>query len=160
VPHVRFILRKRPRSALAYQYLGNALLGLGRYSEAERGFRVSLAYNPFHVPALGNLGVALVHLGRQQEALQIFVQIIDTSDNPAELWPAYNNIGRIYESWGRNDLSKLYRQKATDLSAAAAERMTRYAHRRDPNDKVAKLLDAFVYAEIKMEEESPKADTS
>jgi tetratricopeptide (TPR) repeat protein len=89
---------KRPRSALAYHYRGNALLGLGRYLEAVTQFRTSLAYNPGHIPALGNLGVTLIHLGRYSEALQIFEQIIDVSDNPAELWTAYNNIGQIYET--------------------------------------------------------------
>ncbi len=154
IPHIRFILDKRPRSALAYHYLGNALLGLGRYLEAAAQYRISLAYNPGHIPALGNLGVTLIHLGRHTEALQIFEQIIDASDNPAELWTAYNNIGRIYETWGRTDLSELYRQKATELSAAAAERLSRYGHQQGPKDKIGALADAIVNTEIKMEDES------
>lgn len=76
LPHIQFILDKRPRSALAYHYLGNALLGLAQYAEAATQFRTSLAYNPGHIPALGNLGVALTHLDRHAEALQIFEQTI------------------------------------------------------------------------------------
>ena len=34
IPHIEFILNKRPRSALAYHYLGNAFLGLKRYVDA------------------------------------------------------------------------------------------------------------------------------
>lgn len=154
IPHIGFILDKRRRSALAYHYLGNALLGLGRYLDAATQFRTSLAYNPGHIPALGNLGVTLIHLGRHGEALQIFEQIIDATDNPAELWASYDNIWRIYEIWGRTDLSQLYRQKATELSAAAAERLSHYTHRQNPKDKVAVLADAIVNTEIEIDDQS------
>jgi tetratricopeptide (TPR) repeat protein len=154
LPHVKFILDKRPRSALAYHYLGNALLGLGRYVEAATQFRTSLAYNPSYIPALGNLGITLIHLDRSGEALQIFEQIIDASDNPAELWASYDNIGRIYETWGQAALSKQYRQKATELSAAAAERLAKYKHGKNPNDKIATLADAIVNAEIEIDDQS------
>lgn len=154
IPHIGFILEKRPRSALAYHYLGNALLGLGRYLEAATQFRTSLAYNPAHISALGNLGVTLVHLGRDGEALQIFEQIIDASDNPAELWVSYDNIWRIYETRGRTALSKLYREKATELRAAAKEQRSHYTHQQNPRDKVAALLNAIVDTEIKMGDQS------
>jgi tetratricopeptide (TPR) repeat protein len=152
IPHVQFILDKRPRSALAYHYLGSAFLGLGRYLEAAAQFRTCLAYNPDHIPALGNLGVTLTRLGRHSEALQIFEQIIDATNNPAELWAAFNNIGAIYDVWGRADLSKLYRQKATELSAEAAERLSHYAHRHNPDDKIAAVTNAIVNAELETED--------
>jgi len=152
--HVRFILEKRPRSALAYHYLGNAFLGLGRYVDAAAQFRIALTHNPSHIPALGNLGVTLIHLSRYSEAIQIFEQIIDSTDNPAELWPSYNNIGRIYEIWGKEGPAQLYRQRAAELSAAAAERMSQYKCHQNSGDKVTALLDAMVSAEIKTEDES------
>jgi hypothetical protein len=154
MPHIEFILDKRPRSALAYHYLGNALLGLGRYLEAATQFRTSLAYNPGHIPALGNFGVTLIHLSRHGEALQIFEQIIDTSDNPAELWASYDNIGKIYETWGHAEISGLYRQKAAELSAAAAERLSQYAHPQNPEDKIAAVTNAIMNAEIEIEDSS------
>jgi tetratricopeptide (TPR) repeat protein len=150
--HIDFILDKRPRSALAYHYLGNALLGLGRYLDAAAKYRTALAYNPGHIPALGNLGVTLTQLGRHGEALQIFEQIIDATDNPAELWASYDNISKIYETWGQAAPSEMYRQKATELSAEAAKRLSQYKHRRDPNDKIAAFTDAMMNAEIELEE--------
>src|ERR1035438_419910 len=96
---------------LAYHYLGNALLGLARYPEAARQFRTCLGYNPNHIPALGNFGLTLIHLGRHGEALQIFEQIIDATENPVELWAAYTNIGQIYKDWGQAAVSELYSQK-------------------------------------------------
>lgn len=155
IPHIEFILNRRPRSALAYHYLGNALLSLERYPEAAMQFRICLAYNPNHIPALGNLGLTLVHLDRYSEALQIFEQILDATENPAELWAAYNNIGKIYENWGQAAQSELYRRKATELSAAAAQCRSTYTHHRDPKDFVARFLDAIVEVEIEIEDQCP-----
>lgn len=148
MPHIAFILDKRPRSALAYKYLGNALLGLGRYTEAATQFRNCLAYDPGDIPALGNLGLTLVYLGRHAEALQIFEQVIDLSDNPLELWAAYTNIGRVYEIWERPDLSEIYREKANELHAAAEERSPHYTRPEDPENLVQRLTDAITKVEI------------
>jgi hypothetical protein len=156
IPHIEFVIEKRPRSALAYHYRGDALLGLGRYVEAVDEYRTCLAYNPGHIPALGNLGVALIQLQRHAEALQILEQIIDQSDDPAHLWTSYTNIAQIYEGWGQGKVSKLYRDRATELSAAAKERMLQYGDHE--KGKVATLAQAIVYAEIKMEDEAKKAD--
>ena len=154
--HIEFILEKRPRSGLAYQYRGDALLGLGRYVEAADQYRTCLAYNPGHIPALGNLGVALLQLNRHGEALQIFEQTIDNSDDPVHLWAAYTNIAKIYEDWGQIKVSKLYRDRATELSAAAKERMLQYGHHEKGGVKT--LAEAIVYTEIKMEDEATNAD--
>lgn len=53
--------------------------------------------------------MTLIELGRHQEALQIFEQIRDISENPAELWTSYNNIAELYRLSGRPALSDLYR---------------------------------------------------
>ena len=151
IPHVEFILNKRPRSALAYHYLGNALLGLARYPDAARQFRTCLGYNPNHIPALGNFGLTLIHLGRHGEALQIFEQIIDATENPVELWAAYTNIGQIYKDWGQAAVSELYSQKATELSTAAAEHRGKYKHQH------SRLADAIVEVEIEMEDQGSPA---
>jgi tetratricopeptide (TPR) repeat protein len=68
IPHAKFALDKRPRSALAHHYLGEALLGLGRYLEAADAFRASLGYDSSYVPALGNLGLTHIHLERRSVA--------------------------------------------------------------------------------------------
>jgi tetratricopeptide (TPR) repeat protein len=153
IPHIAFILGKRPRSALAYHYLGNALLGLGRYPEAATQYRTALAYNPESIPALGNLGVTLIHLGRHGEALPIFEQIIDISQNPAELWTCYENMGKIYEKLEQIPLSEQYRQKAKELEAAAAESLALYKRRPNHGDKAATLAEAIMNAEIDLEDE-------
>jgi hypothetical protein len=151
---VDYILKQRPRSPLAYYYQGNAFLGLKRFPEAAEQFRICLHYDPSHVPALGNLGVTLIELGRHQEALQIFEQIIDMSENPAELWTSYNNIAEIYRLSGRSALSDLYRSRANDLKAAAEERLATYGHRKGQGTKLGTLLEAIVHMEIAMPDAS------
>lgn len=152
IPHIEFILNKRPRSALAYHYFGNALLGLGRYIDAVAQFRTSLAYDPRRIPALGNLGVTLAQLGRRNEALQVFEEIIDASENPAELCAAFANIAHIYDLWNQPIVAKQYREKAAELNAAAAERLSKYTHRHDPSDKIAAITDAIANAEIELDD--------
>lgn len=148
IPHIQFILTKRLRSALAYHYFGNALLGLGHYVDAVAQFRISLIYDPRRIPALGNLGITLVLLERHNEALQVFEQVIDLSSNPAELWAAYDNIERIYDIWDKPMVANQYRQKAVELNAEAAERLSTYTRRHSPEDKIAAIADAIVNAEI------------
>jgi tetratricopeptide (TPR) repeat protein len=154
LPQVDYILKQRPRSPLAYHYQGNAFLGLKRFPEAAERFRICLYHNPSHVPALGNLGVTLIELGRHQEALQIFEQIIDMSENPAELWTSYNNIAELYTLSGRSALSDLYRSKANDLKAAAEERLATYGHRKGQGTKLGTLLEAIVHTELNMPDAS------
>jgi hypothetical protein len=154
LPQIAYILKQCPRSPLAYHYEGNALLGLKRFPEAAERFRICLYYNPGHIPALGNLGVTLIELARHQEALQIFEQIIDLSENPAELWTCYNNIAEIYTLSGRSALSDRYRSKANDLKAAAEERLAAYGHREALGTKLGTLLEAIVRTEIGMPDAS------
>jgi len=66
LPQVAYILEKRPRSALAYRYRGDALLVLKQYLEAANEYRNALVYAPYDITTLGNYGVTLIHLGRQK----------------------------------------------------------------------------------------------
>jgi len=145
IPHLEYILLDRPQSALAHSYYGNALLGLRRFSEAADRYREALKCDPHHVPSLGNLGVALINLLRYTEALQIFEHITGATDDPAQLWAAYHNIGRIYDTWGNSDLAAPYKLKADGLRPAAVQRMAEY---RSPSAGASRLTRALVEAEI------------
>ncbi len=52
--------------------IGAANLKLGRLHQAETEFRAALKQNPNFVPALNNLGVVLMSLGKYSEAKQYF----------------------------------------------------------------------------------------
>lgn len=150
-PQVEFILSRRPHSALAYHYLGNALLGLGRYIDAVTQFRTSLAYDPRRISTLGNLGTSLARLGRYNEAIQIFEEIANTSENPTELHTTFDNIARIYDLWNQPAAAAQYREKVAELSVKASERLSTYTHRHDPTDKISSVVDALANAEIELD---------
>lgn len=59
--------------------LGQVLTSISAYAKAEKAFRDALALDPRNVKALGGLGVALIHLGRPQEAIEPFQRAISTS---------------------------------------------------------------------------------
>jgi tetratricopeptide (TPR) repeat protein len=149
-PQIEFILDKRPRSALAYHYFGRALLGLGAYVDAISQFRICLAYNPYYMPALGNLGVTLAHLGRYLEALQIFEQIIDLTEDRTMLWTCYNNIGQIYAIWGKADLARSYKEKAFAVGTPPPNPLEQLAKPKGTRGIVG-LLEAIARTEIEME---------
>jgi hypothetical protein len=147
IPHLQYILIDRPQSALAHYYYGNALLGLERFNEAADRYREAFRCDPHHIPSLGNLGVALISLLRYTEALQIFEHITGATDDPAQLWTAYHNIGRIYELWGNPGLAAHYKSRADELRSAALERMAEY---KSPSAEASLLTRALVEAEIKL----------
>jgi hypothetical protein len=150
IPHLEYILLDRPQSALAHYYYGNALLGLERFSDAADRYREALKYDPDHVPSLGNLGVALISLLRYTEALQIFEQIVGATDDPAQLWAAYHNIGKIYDKWGNASLAEPYKLKADDLRSAALQRVSEYKSPSTGSDGLSRMMRALVEAEIEL----------
>ncbi len=76
------------------------------------------------------------------------------SENSAELWTSYNNIGEIYRLSGRSALSDLFRARANDLKAAAEERLATYGPRKGLGTKLGTLLEAIVHTEIAMPDAS------
>jgi Tfp pilus assembly protein PilF len=67
----------------------------GNPTEAERLLRQAIAVNPEHARAKINLGIALAHQGRLQEAFDAFVPVV----GPAA---AHSNIGMLLAKHGRN----------------------------------------------------------
>jgi Flp pilus assembly protein TadD len=56
-----------------------ALARLGRYGEAEDGFRLALDIDPRDVTAWTNLGLCLSRLRREQEAIACFEKVRELS---------------------------------------------------------------------------------
>src|SRR5215469_17248831 len=68
IPLLQGILSAHPTDLKALNLLGIALLNLGRKEEAAAQFTKALQIDPAFNPALKNLAVAEIALGRQKEA--------------------------------------------------------------------------------------------
>jgi len=108
------ILSKRPNSPLAHNYLGVYFMGDGNYVDAIKHFKTALLYDPTRIPALGNLATTLAILGRYSEALPIFEQVPELTEDPTLVGPSYENIAKIYRLIGRPEVARLYESKAAE----------------------------------------------
>lgn len=115
VPQVEYILEKRPRSSLAYHYLGDAYLYLGEYDDAAEAYRRALDLNPYDVPARGNYALAMDHLKRPEKALEQYEAVLKVADNPEQKALAYHNMGRMYQEMNEQEQARKYYRKALDL---------------------------------------------
>lgn len=61
-------LEEDVRATLVLMAQGRGLLEAQSYPAALAKFRRALLHNPFHIPAMDGLAVALQHLGRASEA--------------------------------------------------------------------------------------------
>jgi tetratricopeptide (TPR) repeat protein len=102
---IEYILNERPYSSLAYQYLGDAYLGLNMYSEASEAYQASIELNPYKISTLGNYAIVLSNLKKYEEAIQINEQIILIADQELYKALAYNNLGEIYYLLGDYNLA-------------------------------------------------------
>jgi tetratricopeptide (TPR) repeat protein len=83
VSALRLIGSYRPDDSFAHVGLGNALVDLGRYEEAETAYREAIRTDPDHATAHNNLGVALAYLDRYAEAETAYREAIRTDPDHA-----------------------------------------------------------------------------
>jgi Flp pilus assembly protein TadD len=87
----------RPRSPVARNYLGLALLNGGRLREAAAEFRESVKQEPKYAGAHNNLGVALDNLGDKAGATAAFRKAVESAP---DYWVAQGNLGTLLEEAG------------------------------------------------------------
>ena len=86
------------RDAEVHGRLGIALLGQGRFAEAEAACRAAVALDPDDGTAHNALGIALVRQGRAVEAIASFQQAIAAKPDLAD---AQSNLGYVQHALGR-----------------------------------------------------------
>jgi tetratricopeptide (TPR) repeat protein len=85
-------------AAKAYQMLGVAYIGVGRYAEAITALNAALAVEPGLAEVHYNLGVAHAALGELPSAASAYRAAIAIQPDYPE---AYNNLGLVYGKMGR-----------------------------------------------------------
>jgi hypothetical protein len=77
LPMLQAAVKSDPKSAEAHNFLGSALISLGRTSEAAEQFRLALLLRGDYSNARFNLGNALVKAGRLDEAIGEYRRILE-----------------------------------------------------------------------------------
>jgi Flp pilus assembly protein TadD len=98
LPYFEMAVKKNPRYAEAYYYIGHCNAGLGRYTEAIDAFTHPIRIKPDDAKAHGNLGVVYGKLGRYTEAIDALTQAIRIEPDDAM---AHYNLGLTYGKLGR-----------------------------------------------------------
>lgn len=97
----RDTLRNNPRAFLAHNNLGRILAEQqGRYMQAVDHFREALRLRPNFLEARGNLGLALIRLGKPEEATAQLEQVLRVKPDDAA---AHMGLGRALEKVNRVD---------------------------------------------------------
>jgi tetratricopeptide (TPR) repeat protein len=90
--------RVTPRTALGCMALGDAYLKLKNYQKAEHFYKVVLGRLRFYVPAINNLGIVNIYLGKNEEAMKLFQWGIRVQ--PAHE-PFYLNLAKLHAKENR-----------------------------------------------------------
>jgi tetratricopeptide (TPR) repeat protein len=111
-------LAENPACYMAHNNLGNALLQMGRESEAIPHFQKALQIQPDYAEAHYNLGNALVQEGRLDEALAQYRTALQIQPDFAE---AHSNLGNALLSKGQVEQALVHLQKAVESQPDYAE---------------------------------------
>lgn len=91
-------LAVNPRSWMAHNNLGLALLARRQPERAAAEFRESLRWKPDYIQARNDLAIALAAQGKPREAIEELTKALAARPDHA---PAHNNLGNILASQGR-----------------------------------------------------------
>ncbi len=91
---------RRPANMRARIALGGALAADERYEESARQFSAALQIEPYGFEARRNLALDLFHMGRNAEALELYLGIVPPTPDSA---PLHYDIGMALDAFGRTD---------------------------------------------------------
>jgi serine/threonine-protein kinase len=103
----------RPRSFVARNFLGNALLDNGKPDEAADEYREAIRLKPDYAIAYSNLGNALRDQGKLDGAIENYETAIRLKPDYAD---AYNNLGNALDDQGKLDRAVEQYNKAFRLN--------------------------------------------
>ena len=135
-----------PDSPRGYANLGGALTLLGRYDEALRAYRSSLAIEP-SFSAYSNLGVCQYTLGQFADAAVSFEKATSMMPDHYILWMNLGDARRWSGKWQQSDAAAAY-QRAIDKGHAAVKV--------NPKDAVARAIVASSLAKLGRSAEAAK----
>ena len=106
------MLSSDPDNAVLLNYLGNAYLDKGNFTEAENLYKKSIGIEPAFGNPHNNLATIYVMGQKYKEGLEEFQKALKYSDRKA---PVFYNIGLCYINMGDKDKAKEYFMKALEI---------------------------------------------
>jgi tetratricopeptide (TPR) repeat protein len=149
--HYEQLLELQPHNPEALAQLGVALFGLGRYEEAERCYRDSLAINPMSASTLCNL--ATLVQGDPPEAEKYLRQALKLNPKDAD---ARSKLGLSLAFAGRLREAKAAFQKALKVNPRNAEALLGLAQIARREGRFAEA-ESFIERALKLEPKLPGA---
>lgn len=105
-----------PRSPLAYEYMGDVYYDLWQYDTALKIYWLSLELNPYVITANAKYGASLMALGRYEEAISIYEDLIPIFEyDNASLAIIYEALWTCYEAQRDTESANSYYLKAREM---------------------------------------------
>ncbi len=98
--------------------IGRCQYRLGNFEEAASWYYKALVYLPGHLPLLEDLSYALVNSGRQEDALDVYLRMIEANPDIAMAWAG---AGRVYQLSGKPATAARHLAKALELDPGNKE---------------------------------------
>ena len=151
--HIQRAIDTRPEDPDGYVFLGLALKGLKRFSEAGDAFRSALRLDPTHVGAAQNLAASLQEANRDVEAIAAWIAVTELDPNNSTAWfcraqlhlklgefpqaiAGGRNVVRLKPNWSQGELL-LALSLSESGQSEEAETHIRKAIDLDPNNGLA-----------------------
>lgn len=106
------------RYTLAYQYLGNSYISLGRLKQALNFYFQSKAYDWGNPTVSVNIATVYGELGDYESAILYFKEALKFDK---KYIPAYIGLGICYKNLGKTQIAKRWLEKALEISPKSAD---------------------------------------
>ncbi|MFH1519966.1 MAG: tetratricopeptide repeat protein [Candidatus Omnitrophota bacterium] len=112
------LIRKNPKTWIAYNNLGTAYSDIGKKEEAARLFKKAIELNPDCIIAYYDLANLYKDSGKTEEAIILYKKVIKIKPDYIE---AYNNLGNTYNDIGEHKTAITLYKKAIEINPSFAE---------------------------------------
>ena len=128
VRHYRGQVAKSPESPELHYRLGNALLDMGRYTEAYTAYQRALQLKPDYADAYVNIGLTMRRMGNLRAAIGAYEHALDIAPDDKTTLVNLARVAELTEDWERVQrcYSRLYALDGDNMEFAGAYAATLY----------------------------------
>lgn len=101
-----------PKNPYRYEVVGDILLGIQMWDEAEKMYKLALSHELVFQPILEGLSAALVNANKKQEAINYFKKLIELAPKEVKY---LNNVAVCFKALGNLDGAIEYYKKAIEV---------------------------------------------